>query len=144
MRAWPVGVALATVVTMVASLVAAVPAQAARAPIVMTAPAEAPAFSTFPLEVVVPRTTAPNAPTRRTATLSASRDGTTFAPLSTWRVGKAGGRKAFTIQAGEVIGRVWLRTVVTGTGLKPPGEPEATGRRLPSASSPRQITLPPP
>ena len=102
-----------------ASLVAAAPAHAARPPIVMTAPGEAPAYSSFPLEVVVPRTTAADAPTRRTATLSASRDGTTFAPLSSWRVGRAGGSKPFSIDAGADVGRVWLRTVVTGRGLKP-------------------------
>ena len=48
-------------------------AQAARPPIVMTAPGETPAYSSFPLEVVVPKATQANAPARRTATLTASR-----------------------------------------------------------------------
>ena len=113
--------AAASVVTLVVVLPAG-PAGASprvlplkRAPIVMTAPAEAPAYSSAPLEVVVPRITPP---VRRTATLTASRDGTTFTTLSSWRV-PADGRKSFTVDMGPTVGRVWLRTTVTGSGLRP-------------------------
>jgi hypothetical protein len=78
-------------------------------------PASAPAYSSFPLEVVVPKAAGS---VRRTATLSASRDGTTFVSLSTWRV-TGDGRKAFLIDGGKDIGRLYLRTTVTGPGLKP-------------------------
>ena len=89
---------------------------AARAPIEMTAPAEAPAYSTFPLQVTVPA--APGVP-RRTATLLASRDGTTFTRLSTWRVGERGSSKPFTVDTGTEVGRVWLRTTVAWPGRAP-------------------------
>jgi hypothetical protein len=135
--------AVTAIVVLLASLVAAAPAHAARPPIVMTAPGEAPASSSFPLEVVVPRTTAADAPTRRTATLSASRDGTTFAPLSSWRVGRAGGSKPFSIDAGADVGRVWLRTVVTGRGLKPQQRTVSVRITNPyRPSAPDDVTLP--
>ena len=118
-------------------------AQAARPPIVMTAPGEAPAYSSFPLEVVVPKTTATNAPARRTATLSASRDGSTFTSLSSWRVGRAGGSKPFSIAAGETVGRVWLRTVVTGAGIKPQQRTISVKVANPyRPSAPDDVTLP--
>jgi hypothetical protein len=88
---------------------------AKRPPLVMTAPAQAPAYGEFPLEVVIPPSTGT---ARRTAVLSASRDGETFVQLSRWRVAKAGGSKPFTIDSGTEVGRVWLRTVVTGKDVK--------------------------
>lgn len=111
-------IASAAALATVATVVVAVPAEAApakRAPIVMTAPSEAPAYSAAPLEVVVPRLTPA---VRRNATLTASRDGTTFTRLSTWRV-TGDGRKSFTVDMGPTVGRVWLRTTVTGAGLTP-------------------------
>jgi hypothetical protein len=86
-----------------------------RPPIVLTAPDTAPAFSTFPLDIAVPPSTKP---VRRTARLSASRDGVAFTNLSKWRVTRDG-RKSFTIETGETTGPVWLRVTVTGKGLKP-------------------------
>ena len=90
-------------------------AAARRPPIVMTAPSEAPAYGTAPLEVAVPRSTS-SVP--RTARLTASRDNVTFAPLATWRV-TGTGRRSFTVDMGPTVGRVWLRTTVTGRGLVP-------------------------
>lgn len=93
------------------------PALAApRPPIVITAPAEAPAYSSFPLSVDVPATTKA---VRRSATLAASRDGTTFTSLSTWGVARSGGSKPFSIDAGTTPGRVWFRVTVTGRGMVP-------------------------
>ena len=89
---------------------------AKRPPIVMTAPATTPAYSEFPLEVLVP----PSSGTaRRTAVLSGSRDGAAFTTLSRWRVAKGGGRKPFLLDSGPDLGRVWLRVVVTGSDVKP-------------------------
>lgn len=86
-----------------------------RPPIVLTAPAQAPAFNEFQLDVSVPPATKP---VRRTGRLSASRDGSTFTGLSTWRVAPDG-LKAFTVETGAAIGRLWLRVTVTGKGLRP-------------------------
>ena len=108
---------VASVAAAAALLVGGAPAaHAARAPIQMTAPAEAPAYSSFALQVTVPA--APGVP-RRTARLAASRDGTTFAPLSTWRVGAKGSTRPFTVETGTEVGRVWLRTTVTWPGRPP-------------------------
>ncbi len=111
----------AAVILAVAALIVGggVPAPAVaapRPPIVMTAPTEAPAYDTFALTVAVPATARA---VRRTATLSASRDGQSFTKVSSWRVARAGGEKPFTVESGPTVGRVWLRTVVTGKGLKP-------------------------
>ena len=120
---WSAGLArVATAVAAVGLVGVAVPlsappaSAAPRPPIVITVPSEAPAYSSFPMTVAIPATTKP---VRRSATLAASRDGTTFAPLSTWGVARAGGRKAFTIDAGTTPGRVWFRVTVTGRGLVP-------------------------
>ncbi len=88
---------------------------AARAPIVMTAPSTAPALSAFPLTVKVPALD--RGTTRRTAVLLASRDGTTYSKLSSWRVPAGGRTKEFNVEAGEALGRLYLRTEVTGKGL---------------------------
>ncbi|MFY9231442.1 MAG: hypothetical protein WAO50_05950 [Candidatus Nanopelagicales bacterium] len=109
-RVRAVRLAVAMVTTALAvGLVSAAPAQAARTPLVLTAPKEAPAFSEFPFSVTVPAATSS---TRRTGTLTASRDGKTFTRLSTWRIPKAGSTKSFTVQTGEEVGRIWLRAEV--------------------------------
>jgi hypothetical protein len=54
----------------------------------------------------------------RTGTLTASRDGVTYVPLSSWRVSRTG-QKSFSVQSGTTVGRVWLRVTVTGRGLVP-------------------------
>jgi hypothetical protein len=115
---WTTSVSLAavTLLALVTPVDGASAAPAApRPPIVMTAPAEAPAYSTFPVDIVVPKSATS---VRRTATLTASRDGVTYTKLSTWRV-PADGRKSFAMNSGEASGRVWLRTTVTGPGITP-------------------------
>lgn len=87
----------------------------ARAPIVMSAPATAPALSTFPLSVSVPALSGRATP--RTAVLLASRDGESYSKLSSWRVPAGGRTKDFSVEAGEALGRLYLRTEVTGRGL---------------------------
>lgn len=108
-----------SIVSLLVVLGAGLPAPTAvaapRPPIVLTAPAETPAFGSFPLRVQVPKV---NPAVRRTATLSASRDGTTYAPLSTWTVAR-NGRKDFSVDAGTATGRVWLRVTVAGKGIRP-------------------------
>jgi hypothetical protein len=99
-----------------ASLVAAPPASAARPPIVVTVGTEAPAYSSFPMTVDVPATTKT---VRRSATLTVSRDGTSYTPLSSWGVARRGGSKPFSIDAGTTPGRVWFRVTVTGRGVVP-------------------------
>jgi hypothetical protein len=89
---------------------------APRPPIVITAPAEAPAYSSFPLSVDVPATTRT---VRRSATLAVSRDGATYASLGNWAVPRGGVSKPFSVNAGEVPGRVWFRVTVTGPGITP-------------------------
>ena len=114
-RRW-IATAVAAALAVIIPGLGAPPAGAApRPPIVLTAPSEAPAFDSFPLVVQVPRV-APAV--RRTATLSASRDGTTYAPVSTWTVPR-NGRKEFSVDAGTTTGRVWLRVTVVGKGLRP-------------------------
>jgi len=89
---------------------------AARAPITMTVPESVPALTQFALSVAVPAAATTAA---RTAVLSASRDGSAFTQLSTWRVRARGGTKPFAVDAGESYGRLWLRTEVKGPGLAP-------------------------
>lgn len=100
----------------IGALAIAPPALAARPPIVITVPAEAPAYSSFPMTVQVPATTKQ---VRRSATLAASRDGTSYEPLSSWGVARGGGSKPFSVEAGTTTGRVWFRVTVTGRGLVP-------------------------
>ena len=88
---------------------------ARREPISMTAPAEVPAYSTFVVAVVVPP--AEGLP-RRKAVLTGSRGGTTFAPVASWPVAGLG-RHSLVVSSGTTPGRLWLRTVVTGKGLRP-------------------------
>lgn len=80
----------------------------------MTLPSPVPAQSVFPLTVKVP---AVPRPVRRTATLLASRDGVSFTRISSWKVRAAGSTKAFNVEAGEALGRLWLRTEVRGKGV---------------------------
>ena len=87
----------------------------ARSPIVMTAPAKAPAFSTFALSVTVPPLVGRSVP--RTAVLLASRDGSDYTQISSWKVPTQGKVKEFTVEAGEGLGPLYLRTRVTGQGL---------------------------
>ena len=94
-------------VTTVSMGTSAAAAPAVRAPILVTAPKAAPASTDFEVTVKVPAAAA-----SRWATLSSSRDGTTFTQLSRWRVPAAGSTKPFTVQPGEAIGRIWLRTEV--------------------------------
>ncbi len=87
----------------------------ARAPIAMSAPTTAPALSTFPLTVTVPALQ--GSTTGRTAVLLASRDGSTYARISTWKVPPGGRVKEFNVEEGEALGRLYLRTEVKGKGL---------------------------
>ena len=89
----------------------AVPVQ----PIIVTAPTEAPAYGTFPVKVAITPTALRN---RRTAVLTASRDGVNWSPISSWHL-HGSFAKVFTIQAGQAVGRAWLRVAVTGRGVKP-------------------------
>ncbi len=97
----------ALVVTTVSMGTSAAAAPAVRAPILVTAPKAAPASTDFEVTVKVPAAAA-----SRWATLSSSRDGATFTQLSRWRVPAAGSTKPFTVQPGDAIGRIWLRTEV--------------------------------
>lgn len=102
------------------SLGATLPASAAGAvptrtvPITVTAPAEAPAYSTFVVSVIVPGREPAVA---RRATLSTSTDGTSFTPAATWPV-SGRGRHSIVLPAGPKPGRLWLRTEVVGKGLR--------------------------
>lgn len=99
----------------VAAPAATAAAPMARPPIVMTAPATTPALSTFPLKVSVPALE--RGTTGRTAVLLASRDGSSYTRLSTWKVPAGGRVKEFNVEAGEALGRLYLRTEVRGRGL---------------------------
>lgn len=98
-----------------AAVVAVVPVASAapmvREPIVITAPAAAPASTPFDAAVRVPE-----AGFTRWATLASSRDGTTFTRLSRWRVPAVGSTKPFVVQPGSEIGRIWLRVEVRARG----------------------------
>lgn len=86
-----------------------------RDPIVLAAPASAPAHGTFDLDVSVPPAATR---VRRTAILTASWDGVTYTRMTSWRVGRAGTR-TIVIGTGTTPGRVSLRVTVTGRGLRP-------------------------
>jgi hypothetical protein len=103
--------ALTTVAPQMASAAQLGGAPGERIPLKMTAPKEVPAYGELPLSVAVP----PNVGTKpRTGTLYASRDKKTFTKFATWAIPQRGGTKDFAIQAGEQVGRVWLRAVVKG------------------------------
>ena len=105
---------IATVAAL-ALVIAATPvasgAPTVREPIVITAPVSTPASTPFEATVRVPK-----AAVARWATLSSSRDGTTFTRLSRWRVPVAGRTKPFMVQPGDEIGRIWLRVEVRARG----------------------------
>jgi len=109
-------ISLLTMLLVAVTALVAVPSTAAaaptvRAPIVITAPTTAPASTDFAVTVKVPAGS-----TTRWATLSSSRDGTTFTQLSRWRVPAAGSTKPFTVQPGDAVGRILLRTEVRAGG----------------------------
>lgn len=113
LRAWLMSTfaTVATLALVIAATPVALAAPTVRAPIVITAPATAPASTPFEANVRVPEAGA-----ARWATLSSSRDGTTFTRLSRWRVSAAGSTKPFIVQPGDEIGSVWLRVEVRSRG----------------------------
>ncbi|MCX6432625.1 MAG: hypothetical protein NTX29_07480, partial [Actinobacteria bacterium] len=95
-------------VGVLAGLLSAAPASAAprrTPPIVLTVPAEALGYSSFPLTVDVANA---NPAVARTAALSTSWDQATWTPVSTWAV-KGKGSKKFSMTTGETLGRLYLR-----------------------------------
>jgi hypothetical protein len=110
-----VAIVLAVLITSVGGSAGAHAAPARIAPITITLPADAPAYGTAAIKVVVPPIASP---VRRTAVLAGSWDQVTWTPVSTWRV-TGQGVKAFAMSTGPTIGRLSLRVTVTGKGLKP-------------------------
>ena len=112
LRACVVALAMALVAIVAVNEANAVPRKVP--PIVITTPLEAPANSTAAVTVAI----APTATrVKRSAVLSGSYDKVTWTPISTWKVRSATARR-LTLNTGSTIGRLYLRVVVTGKGVK--------------------------
>jgi hypothetical protein len=83
-------------------------------PIVITAPASAPANGTAAVKVVIAPITST---VSRTAVLAGSWDSINWTPISRWKV-RGSGVRSFTLNTGSTLGRLVLRVTVTGAGLK--------------------------